>query len=60
VDDEDDQTPFSFAGKLNKLTLTIDQLRLSQDDAKRLMAVQRNNKQASDTTPLQSMLLFLH
>lgn len=36
VDDEDYKVPFNFTGKLNKLTLTIDRPKLSQEDIKKL------------------------
>jgi arylsulfatase len=38
VDDDDYQTPFTFTGKLNKITLTIDRPKLSPEDIKRLQA----------------------
>ena len=38
VDDKDYQVPFTFTGKLNKLTLTIDRPKLTPEDEKRLMA----------------------
>ncbi|MEW6352395.1 MAG: arylsulfatase [Thermodesulfobacteriota bacterium] len=44
VDDKDYQVPFRFTGKLNKITLTIDRPKLTPEDEKRLMEVQRNNK----------------
>ena len=44
VDDEDYQVPFTFTGKLNKLTLTIDRPKLTPEDIKKLEAAQRNNK----------------
>ena len=43
VDDNDYQVPFRFTGKLNRLTLTIDRPKLSPEDEKRLMELQRNN-----------------
>ena len=36
VSDQDYQTPFRFTGKLNKLTLTIDRPKLSEEDIKKL------------------------
>ncbi|MGO9107821.1 MAG: hypothetical protein ACLP9L_01180, partial [Thermoguttaceae bacterium] len=44
VDDKDYQVPFTFTGKLNKLTLKIDRPQLSSEDIKKLEAAQRNNK----------------
>ena len=44
VDDRDYQVPFTFTGKLNKLTLTIDRPKLTPEDEKKLMEAQRNNK----------------
>ena len=44
VDDQDYQVPFQFTGKLNKLTLTIDRPKLTSENEKRLMEVERNNK----------------
>jgi arylsulfatase len=44
VDDQDYQVPFTFNGKLTKLTLTIDRPQLSPADIQKLEAAQRNNK----------------
>ena len=44
VDDQDYQCPFTFTGKLNKLTLKLDRPQLSPEDIKKLEAAQRNNK----------------
>jgi arylsulfatase A-like enzyme len=44
VNDADYQPPFTFTGKLNKVTLSIDRPKLSPADEKRLMEAQRNNK----------------
>ena len=44
VDDKDYQVPFTFTGKLEKLTLKIDRPQLSPEDVKKLDAAQRNNK----------------
>ncbi len=44
VDDKDYQVPFTFTGKLNKLTLKIDRPKLTPEDEKRLMEAERNNK----------------
>jgi arylsulfatase len=44
VDDKDYQVPFAFTGKINKITLTIDQPKLTPEDEKKLMQAQRNKK----------------
>jgi arylsulfatase len=45
VDDKDYQVPFTFTGKLNKLTLSIDRPKLTPEDERRLMQEgQRSNK----------------
>jgi arylsulfatase len=44
VDPADYQTPFTFTGKIGKITLRIDRPQLTPDDVKRLEAAQRNNK----------------
>ena len=44
VDDRDYQVPFTFTGKINKITLTIDRPKLTPEDEKKLMQAQRNNK----------------
>ena len=44
VDDKDYQVPFTFTGKINKITLTIDRPQLSPADIQKLQAAQRNNK----------------
>ena len=41
VDDTDYQTPFTFTGKISKITLTIDRLKLSPEDIKRLQGTAR-------------------
>ena len=43
VDDQDYQVPFTFTGKLNKLTLTIDRPQLTPADIQKLQAAERNN-----------------
>ena len=43
VDDQDYQIPFTFNGKLNKLTLTIDRPQLTPADIQKLQAATRNN-----------------
>jgi arylsulfatase len=44
VDDRDYQVPFTFTGKINKITLTIDRPKLTPEDEKKLTQAQRNNK----------------
>jgi arylsulfatase A-like enzyme len=44
VDDKDYQVPFTFTGKLDKLTLKIERPKLTPEDEKKLMEAQRNNK----------------
>jgi arylsulfatase A-like enzyme len=44
VNDTDYQPPFTFTGKLNKVTLTIDRPKLSPEDEKKLRQAQRSNK----------------
>ena len=44
VNDADYQPPFTFTGKLNKLTIKIDRPKLSSEDIKTLEAAQQNNK----------------
>jgi len=44
VDDHDYQVPFTFNGKIDRITLTIDRPQLSPADIKKLEAAQRNNK----------------
>ena len=46
VNDADYQPPFTFTGKLNKVTLTIDRPKLSPDDIKKL---QRAEQRAAQT-----------
>src|SRR5439155_12645009 len=41
VDDNDYSTPFTFTGKLNKVTLNIDRPKLSPEDIKRLQDAAR-------------------
>ncbi len=41
---DDYQVPFTFTGKLDKLTLTIDRPQLTPEDEQRLREAQRNNK----------------
>jgi arylsulfatase len=43
VDDQDYQVPFTFTGKLDKLTLTIDRPQLSPADIQKLETATRNN-----------------
>jgi len=44
VDDRDYQVLFTFTGKINKITLTVDRPKLTLEDEKKLMQAQRNNK----------------
>jgi arylsulfatase A-like enzyme len=44
VDDKDYQVPFTFTGKLAKLTIKLDRPKLTPEDEKKLMEAQRNNK----------------
>jgi arylsulfatase len=44
VNDADYQPPFTFTGKLNKLTIKVDRPQLSPADIKKLEEAQRNNK----------------
>jgi arylsulfatase len=44
IDDQDYQVPFTFKGKLTKLTLTIDRPQLFPADIPKLQAAQRNNR----------------
>jgi arylsulfatase A-like enzyme len=44
VNDQDYQVPFTFTGKLNKLTVKVDRPELSPEDIKKLEAAMRNNK----------------
>jgi arylsulfatase len=44
VDDADYQTPFTFTGKIQKITLTVDRPKLTPEDVKKLEAAHRNNK----------------
>ncbi len=52
VDDNDYQIPFSFTGKLDKLTITVDRPKLSEEDQKKLMeAAQQINDAGAPPTP---------
>jgi arylsulfatase len=44
VNDADYKPPFTFTGKLNKLTIKVDRPKLSPEDIKKLEAAQRNNR----------------
>jgi len=44
VDDNDYQIPFTFTGKIDKITLTIERPRLTPEDEKKLMEAQRDNR----------------
>jgi len=43
VDDQDYQVPFTFTGKLDQLTLTIDRPQLTPADIEKLKTAERNN-----------------
>ena len=43
VDDQDYSSPFTFTGKLNKVTITIDRPKLSPDDIKKLQQAMSAN-----------------
>jgi hypothetical protein len=45
---EDYQVPFRFTGKLDKLTLKIDQPKLTPEDEKRLREAQQRNNRTSE------------
>lgn len=44
VNDADYQTSFTFTGKIDRITLTIDRPKLSPEDIKKLEQAQRNNR----------------
>ncbi len=44
VNDKDYKPPFTFTGKLNKLTIKIERPQLSPEDIKKLQSATRNNK----------------
>ena len=44
VNDADYQPPFTFTGKLNKLTIKVDRPKVSPEDIKKLEQAQRNNR----------------
>jgi arylsulfatase A-like enzyme len=44
VNDADYQPPFTFTGKITKITLTIDRPKLSPEDIKKLQTAQRDKK----------------
>jgi len=44
VDDRDYQVPFTFTGKIQKITLTVDRPQLTPADVKMLEQAQRNNR----------------
>ena len=46
VNDEDYKPPFTFTGKLNKLTVKVDRPQLSPEDIKRLQAAMREKAQS--------------
>ena len=41
VDDHDYQVPFAFTGKIDKLTIALDEPKLTQDDVQKLEAAYR-------------------
>ncbi len=47
VDDHDYQVPFSFTGKINKLTIAIEPPKLTEDDKKKLMEAYRAAQDAN-------------
>jgi hypothetical protein len=55
VDDSDYQIPFKFTGKLNKLTLTVDRPKLTEEDIKKLKEATRNNRRASQCHQCQTI-----
>jgi arylsulfatase len=48
VNDADYQPPFTFTGKLKKLTIKVDRPKLSPDDERRLMRESQRNNRASE------------
>ena len=44
VNDADYRPPFTFTGKINRLTIKVDRPKLSPEDEVKLEAAQRNNK----------------
>jgi arylsulfatase len=48
ANDQDYQVPFTFTGKINKLTLTIDRPQLSPTDIQKLQAAQMGSNKASE------------
>jgi hypothetical protein len=44
VDDKDYQVPFTFTGKLAKLTIKVERPKLTPEDEKKLMGAERNNR----------------
>jgi arylsulfatase len=44
VDDQDYQVPFTFTGKLAKLTINVERPKLTPEDEKKLMEGERNNR----------------
>ena len=47
VDDHDYQVPFSFTGKINKLTVAIEPPKVTEDDKKKLMEAYRAAQDAN-------------
>ena len=48
MDDRDYQVPFKFAGKLNRLTLSIERPTLTPDDEKKLMEQSEKNMKKTE------------
>jgi len=48
VDDQDYQVPFTFTGKLQRITLTIDRPKLTPEDERKLMQEAQRNNRASE------------
>jgi len=44
VNDADYQVPFTFTGKINNITLTVERPQLTPEDERKLMQAQRNNR----------------
>ncbi|MBX9656484.1 arylsulfatase, partial [bacterium] len=44
IDDQDYQPPFTFNGKIRKITLTVHRPEITPEDEKKLLEAERNNK----------------
>lgn len=44
IDDQDYQPPFTFNGKIHKITLTVHRPEITPEDEKKLLEAERNNK----------------